>query len=246
MSTTLFESLSISSCLTIRSILVLLLLSVADAYSLCNQNTKYECECTTLCWDIVASGDTIDWLSISISECPPQFNETTFRRKISAWINEECNSALTCNLNHLLTENEILIGEYSCQTELKEIRILALRNASNPIEHNNVIPSNLIGQVIQSREHLLSFLLHADLQAVTLHRRFRVSSEVQKESLRWSMVVLSIIFAVFLFIIGSIVYFSQIYINWKRIVKGKWQCKEYRKVPNVRYSVDEIETGGHI
>ncbi|KAJ1370089.1 hypothetical protein KIN20_031738 [Parelaphostrongylus tenuis] len=93
------------------------------------EGTEYECDCSE-CWDTVASKESLDWITVSLIECPLRLNDTMLRKRISNWINEECGAALNCGLKSQLSENEIVVGHFKCEVEKNELRLVALLNAT--------------------------------------------------------------------------------------------------------------------
>ncbi|RCN40094.1 hypothetical protein ANCCAN_13976 [Ancylostoma caninum] len=106
-------------------------------------------------------------------ECPLRFNDTTIRKRIANWINEECGASLNCGLKEQLDKDHVVIGHFECEEEKNELRLVALLNGSQGLTQDNVLPAHLLGLVLQSREHLLSFLLHSEILAATVHRRLK-------------------------------------------------------------------------
>lgn len=211
---------------------------------ICNAGTDYECDCSE-CWDTVAATESLDWITVSLMECPLRFNDTTLRKRIASWINEECGASISCGIRSQLDENRIVIGHFECESEKNELRLAALLNTTLGLNQGNVLPAHLFGLVIQSREHLLSFLLHSEILSATVHRRLKGTPLAVTISSR-TILVAAVALSVFAFLILLLIYFSQIYVNWSRIVKGKWNNKEYRKVPHVQYSSERIALSGQI
>ncbi|EYC26875.1 hypothetical protein Y032_0009g403 [Ancylostoma ceylanicum] len=211
---------------------------------ICNENTNYECDCAQ-CWDTVAATESLDWITVSLMECPLRFNDTTIRKRIANWINEECGASLNCGLRGQLGKNHVVVGHFECETEKNELRLVALLNDSQGLTQDNVLPAHLLGLVLQSREHLLSFLLHSEILAATVHRRLK-GTPLSKTVTSSTALVAAVVLAAFLLLILLLIYFSQVYVNWGRIVKGEWHHKQYRKVPHVQYSSDRITVNGQI
>ncbi|CAJ0597007.1 unnamed protein product [Cylicocyclus nassatus] len=209
-----------------------------------DRGTIYQCECSQ-CWNTVAATESLDWITVSLMECPLRFNDTILRKRIANWINEECGASLNCGLKSQLGMDQVVIGHYECDHDRNELRLVAILNESMGLHQSNVLPAHLLGLVLQSREHLLSFLLHSEILAATVHRRLKGTplSEAVTSS---TALLAAVVLAAFLFLILLLVYFSQIYVNWARIVKGEWHHKEYRKVPRVQYSSDKIIVNGQI
>ncbi|KAK6745057.1 hypothetical protein RB195_011642 [Necator americanus] len=178
-------------------------------------------------------------------ECPLRFNDTTLRKRIANWINEECGASLNCGLKGQLSKDQVIIGHFECETDKNELRLVALLNESQGLRPENVLPAHLLGLVLQSREHLLSFLLHSEILAATVHRRLKGTpfSETVTSS---TALVAAVVLAAFVFLTLLLIYFSQIYVNWGRMVKGEWHHKQYRKVPHVQYSSDGITVNGQL
>ncbi|WKY02775.1 hypothetical protein Q1695_016221 [Nippostrongylus brasiliensis] len=223
----------------------LLFVHLPSTYTLtCNEATDYECDCVR-CWDTVAASESLDWITVSLVECPLRFNDSTLRKRIASWINEECSASISCGLKQQMDERQIVVGHFGCEPDRNELRLAAILNSTLPLRQDNVLSAHLFGQVIQSREHLLSFLLHSEILAATVHRRLKGTPLVTTIDARLVLSVV-LVLSVFTFFIMLLVYFSQIYVNWSRIVKGRWSSKEYRKVPHVLYSSEGIAVNGRI
>ncbi|KAL3990496.1 putative integral membrane protein [Acanthocheilonema viteae] len=153
------------------------------------------------------------WIYVEFFDCPSilKINLNKIRAALASWINEECATAIQCNLNGTMKLKNVLIGTIFCGIPNNFITFLVLRNATaHPFLQANHLDLNIVGKVIQSREHLLSVLLHSDLKLVTV----RVLNDEEKEEgniisdttnlcgpLCCMTVILSIIFVVTFFII---------------------------------------------
>uniref|UniRef100_A0A1I7VPD9 Secreted protein n=1 Tax=Loa loa TaxID=7209 RepID=A0A1I7VPD9_LOALO len=119
------------------------------------------------------------WLYVEFFDCPSilKINANTIRAALARWINEECATAIQCNLDNALEMENVLVGTIFCGTPSNFITFLVLRNATAHASlQANHLDLNIVGKVIQSREHLLSVLLHSDLKLVTI-RMFDVEKE---------------------------------------------------------------------
>uniref|UniRef100_A0A912MH09 GPS domain-containing protein n=2 Tax=Haemonchus contortus TaxID=6289 RepID=A0A912MH09_HAECO len=241
---------NMQSCMLLQSLLLFLyyysptLSSSLRQYHICNTGTDYECECSH-CWDTVAPMESLDWVTVSLLDCPLRFNDTMIRKRIASWINEECNASFTCGLENQLNENHIVMGHYKCESDSNELRLIALHNCSVGLHQRNVLPAHLLGLVLQSREHLLSFLLHSEVLSATVHRRLKgtpASTTISNQTVFALLVALT----VFAFFMLLLIYFSQIYVNWTRIVKGGWSHNDYRKAPHVQYTSGRITLNGQL
>ncbi|KAK5982386.1 hypothetical protein GCK32_006754 [Trichostrongylus colubriformis] len=97
------------------------------SWTLPEDETEYECDCSQ-CWNTVAATESLDWITVSLMECPLRFNDTTIRKRIANWINEECNASFSCGLRSQLDENHIVIGHFECEIDRNELRLVALLN----------------------------------------------------------------------------------------------------------------------
>ncbi|VDO38216.1 unnamed protein product [Brugia timori] len=110
------------------------------------------------------------WIYVEFFECPSvlKINVNTIRAALARWINEECATAIQCNLVSAVEVKNVLVGTIFCGTPNNFITFLVLRNATTyAFLQANHLDLNIVGKVIQSREHLLSALLHSDLKLVT-------------------------------------------------------------------------------
>uniref|UniRef100_A0A1I8EGS9 Uncharacterized protein n=1 Tax=Wuchereria bancrofti TaxID=6293 RepID=A0A1I8EGS9_WUCBA len=111
------------------------------------------------------------WIYVEFFECPSilKINVNTIRAALARWINEECATAIQCNLVSAVEVKNVLVGTIFCGTPNNFITFLVLRNATTyAFLQANHLDLNIVGKVIQSREHLLSALLHSDLKLVTI------------------------------------------------------------------------------
>ncbi|VDL78361.1 unnamed protein product [Nippostrongylus brasiliensis] len=168
--------------------------------------TDYECDCVR-CWDTVAASESLDWITVSLVECPLRFNDSTLRKRIASWINEECSASISCGLKQQMDERQIVVGHFGCEPDRNELRLAAILNSTLPLRQGTPLVTTIDARLVLSVVLVLS---------------------------------------VFTFFIMLLVYFSQIYVNWSRIVKGRWSSKEYRKVPHVLYSSEGIAVNGRI
>ncbi|KAK6024165.1 hypothetical protein OSTOST_10030, partial [Ostertagia ostertagi] len=231
------------------------------------QETEYECECSR-CWDTVASTESLDWITVSLMECPLRFNDTTIRKRIASWINEECNASFNCGLRNQLDENHIVIGHFECEVERNELRLVALLNRTLGL-HQVICSVNKSPLKIFQFERRCSSSFRecssgSSPRTCTANKRtstfvssslgnsFSDCSQTAKRnpfvktiSSRTAVVIL-VAMTVFTFFMFLLIYFSQVYVNWSRIVKGDWSHKDYRKVPHVQYSSERITMNGQI
>ncbi|VDK87191.1 unnamed protein product [Litomosoides sigmodontis] len=159
------------------------------------------------------------WIYVEFFDCLSvhEINVNKIREALARWINEECATAIQCNLNSTIESKNVLVGTVFCGTPNNFITFLVLRNATtHPSLQANHLDLNIVGKVIQSREHLLSVLLHSDLKLVTI-RVFNEEEEEEEEEeernftndtatsscghLCWTVVILSIAFVTTVFII---------------------------------------------
>ncbi|VDO25870.1 unnamed protein product [Onchocerca flexuosa] len=152
------------------------------------------------------------WIYVEFFNCPSilKINVDTIRAALARWINEECATAIQCSLDNEVEEKNVLIGTLFCGTPNNFITFLVLRNASGDASlQANHLDLNIVGKVIQSREHLLSVLLHSDLKLVTIRvfnedRKRNITSDIHSlcERLNCTVVILSFfVFIVIFFII---------------------------------------------
>ncbi|KAM3727373.1 UPF0234 protein [Dirofilaria immitis] len=158
------------------------------------------------------------WIYIEFFDCPSivKISVNTIRTALARWINEECATAIQCNLDNEIKMENVLVGTIFCDTSINFITIIVLRNATDDISlQANHLDLNIVGKVIQSREHLLSILLHSDLKLVTIRmfneemkRNISITSDNRNlcSHLYCTIIVLSFILFVITF---SIVYFIQ-------------------------------------
>uniref|UniRef100_A0A0R3RYV1 Recep_L_domain domain-containing protein n=1 Tax=Elaeophora elaphi TaxID=1147741 RepID=A0A0R3RYV1_9BILA len=120
------------------------------------------------------------WIYVEFFDCPSilEINVNTVRAALARWINEECSTAIQCHLSDAVELKNVLVGTVFCGTPNNFITFLVLKNATaHPSQQANHLDLNIVGKVIQSREHLLSVLLHSDLKLVTI----RVFNEKEQE-----------------------------------------------------------------
>lgn len=114
-------------------------------------------------------------------------------------------------------------------------------------------PSWLLGQVVRSHQHLLSFLLHAGLESVDSYRPLpptttttpiiskiltvpstTIESPPQThEKSRFLVPLATATLLILSFCLLSL-YCTQNTLHWTRVVKGRWRHKAYRKVETKR------------
>nr|CDJ93581.1 hypothetical protein HCOI_01527400 [Haemonchus contortus] len=82
--------------------------------------------------------ESLDWVTVSLLDCPLRFNDTMIRKRIASWINEECNASFTCGLENQLNENHIVMGHYKCESDSNELRLIALHNCSVGLHQRNI------------------------------------------------------------------------------------------------------------
>ncbi|CAG9535515.1 unnamed protein product [Cercopithifilaria johnstoni] len=145
------------------------------------------------------------WIYVEFFDCSSilKINVNKIRAALARWINEECATAIQCNLNSTMELKNILVGSIFCGTPNNFITFLVLRNATvHPSLKVNHLDLNIVGKVIQSREHLLSVLLHSDLKLVTT-RIFNEEEEgnITCGNLCCTIIILSSIFIITFFII---------------------------------------------
>uniref|UniRef100_A0A915PJW2 Uncharacterized protein n=1 Tax=Setaria digitata TaxID=48799 RepID=A0A915PJW2_9BILA len=114
------------------------------------------------------------WIYVEFFDCRSvvEINVSAVRTALARWINEECATAIQCNLNSTIEMKNVLVGTIFCGTPTNFITFLVLKNATcitslQELSANH-LDLNIVGKVIQSREHLLSMLLHSDLKLVTI------------------------------------------------------------------------------
>ncbi|VDM21920.1 unnamed protein product [Wuchereria bancrofti] len=115
--------------------------------------------------------EILAWINFFFLGCPSilKINVNTIRAALARWINEECATAIQCNLVSAVEVKNVLVGTIFCGTPNNFITFLVLRNATTyAFLQANHLDLNIVGKVIQSREHLLSALLHSDLKLVTI------------------------------------------------------------------------------
>ncbi|VDN06982.1 unnamed protein product [Thelazia callipaeda] len=156
----------------------------------------------------------IKWIYVEFFDCPSirEINISAIREALARWINEECVAALKCDLNGKIDANNILIGTVSCGANQNFITIRVLKNTTNITfrEEQGLskyyldLDLNIIGKVIESREHLLSILLHSDLRLVTV-QVIKESAEIRStnavDKLCYNFYCFIIIFSFIAFIV---------------------------------------------
>ncbi|RCN41001.1 hypothetical protein ANCCAN_13061 [Ancylostoma caninum] len=115
--------------------------SLARSIPWATADTNYECDCTR-CWDTVAATESLDWITVSLMECPLRFNDTTIRKRIANWINEECGASLNCGLKEQLDKDHVVIGHFECEEEKNELRLVALLNDSRGLTQVHIRKSD--------------------------------------------------------------------------------------------------------
>ncbi|CEF63023.1 Hypothetical protein SRAE_1000128900 [Strongyloides ratti] len=144
----------------------------------CNKGTLYQCNCKS-CWkEFEIQNMTekyINWVQIELINCPNQqeektFDDTLIRKKISNWINEECALVLDClkiGITKRITEKDVVIGgSIECTPLGGQVKINVI-GKENHLTKENVIPSEVLVQILQAREHLLSYIIGIDLMSIS-------------------------------------------------------------------------------
>ncbi|VDK87605.1 unnamed protein product [Onchocerca ochengi] len=72
------------------------------------------------------------WIYVEFFDCPSihKINVNTIRAALARWINEECATAIQCNLDNEVEVKNVLIGTIFCGKPNNFITFLVLRNAT--------------------------------------------------------------------------------------------------------------------
>lgn len=72
------------------------------------------------------------WIYIEFFECPSilKIDVNTIRAALARWINEECATAIQCNLDSAVEVENVVVGTISCDRLNNFITVLVLRNAT--------------------------------------------------------------------------------------------------------------------
>lgn len=72
------------------------------------------------------------WIYVEFFDCPSvlEINVNKIRAALARWINEECATAILCNLNSTIELKNVLVGTIFCGVPNNFITFLVLRNSS--------------------------------------------------------------------------------------------------------------------
>lgn len=158
----------------------------------CNKGTFYQCDCKN-CWkQFEIRNETekfINWVQVELINCPNEqeiktFDDTLLRKKIASWINEECASVLDClkiGITKRITENDVIIGgSIDCTPLGGQLKINVI-GKDNFLTKENIIPSEILVQILQSREHLLSYIIGIDVMSISTYSNNNIFSHQFKD-----------------------------------------------------------------
>uniref|UniRef100_A0A0N5BK31 Recep_L_domain domain-containing protein n=1 Tax=Strongyloides papillosus TaxID=174720 RepID=A0A0N5BK31_STREA len=144
----------------------------------CNKGTLYQCNCKS-CWkEFEIRNETekfLNWVQIELINCPNEqeiktFDDLQIRKRIANWVNEECALVLDCNkigITKRINEKDVIIGgSIECTPLGGQIKINVI-GKGNHLTKENVVPPDTLIQILQAREHLLSYIIGIDLMSIS-------------------------------------------------------------------------------